>query len=97
MPKPKRQKHVSNSESENSMNNDDIDILKKVTLLGILNRKPEETLKDIQVMLVNTGMYDMKEAKQIFKKLKAENYLLDGELTLKGMTAAKEAEALFKQ
>jgi len=79
------------------MNEDDIDILQKVTLLGILNKKPDETLKDIQVMLVGTGMYDMKEAKQIFKKLKAEKYLLDGELTLKGLTAAKEAEALFKQ
>jgi len=79
------------------MNNDDIEILKKVTLLGILNRRPEESLKDIQVMLVNTGMYDMKEAKQIFKMLKAEKFLLEGELTLKGMTAAKEAEAMFKQ
>jgi hypothetical protein len=79
------------------MNTEDNDILKKVTLLGILNRKPDETLKDIQVMLVGTGMYDMKEAKQIFKQLKAEKYLLDGELTLKGMTAAKEAEAMFKQ
>ncbi|QOR62651.1 hypothetical protein ACM66Z_04065 [Sulfurovum sp. ST-21] len=79
------------------MNADDIDILKKVTLLGIMNKKPDETLKDIQVMLVATGMYNMKEAKQIFKQLKAEKYLMDGQLTLKGLTGAKEAEALFKQ
>lgn len=79
------------------MNADDMDILKKVTLLGIMNKKPDETLKDIQVMLVATGMYNMKEAKQIFKQLKAEKYLIDGQLTLKGLTGAKEAEALFRQ
>jgi len=79
------------------MNADDIDILKKVTLLGIMNKKPGETLKDIQVMLVATGMYNMKEAKQIFKQLKAEKYLMGGQLTLKGLTGAKEAEVLFRQ
>ena len=79
------------------MNSDDIELLQQVTLLGILNKKSDETLKDVQVMLVGTGMYDMKEAKQIFKKLKAEKYLVDGALTLKGLTAAKEAEAIFKQ
>jgi len=79
------------------MNSDDIELLQQVTLLGILNKKSDETLKDVQVMLVGTGMYDMKEAKQIFKKLKAEKYLVDGALTLKGLTAAKEAEAMFKQ
>ncbi len=79
------------------MNSDDIELLQQVTLLGILNKKSDETLKDVQVMLVGTGMYDMKEAKQIFKKLKAEKYLVEGALTLKGLTAAKEAEAIFKQ
>ncbi len=79
------------------MNSDDTELLQQVTLLGILNKKPDETLKDVQVMLVGTGMYDMKEAKQIFKKLKAEKYLVDGALTLKGLTAAKEAEGIFKQ
>ena len=79
------------------MNEDDIDILKKVTLLGILNKKPDETLNDIQVMLVDTGMYTMKEAKQIFKMLKDEKSLVNGELSVKGITEAKAAEAMFKQ
>ncbi|WP_294951347.1 hypothetical protein [Sulfurovum sp.] len=79
------------------MNNDDIDLLKKVTLLGIMKKKPDETLNDVTVMLVDTGMYDMKEAKQILKVLKAEKYLADGQLTLKGITEAKAAEAMFKQ
>ena len=79
------------------MNEDDIDILKKVTLLGILNKKPDETLNDIQVMLVDTGMYTMKEAKQIFKTLKDEKSLVNGELSVKGLTEAKAAEEMFKQ
>jgi hypothetical protein len=79
------------------MNADDIDILKKVTLLGIYKKKPDETLNDVRVMLVDTGMYDMKEAKQIFKTLKEEHYLLDGALTLKGITEAKAAEEMFHQ
>jgi hypothetical protein len=79
------------------MNADDIDILKKVTLLGIYKKKPDETLNDVRVMLVDTGMYDMKEAKQIFKALKEEHYLLDGALTLKGITEAKAAEEMFRQ
>ena len=79
------------------MNIDDIELLKQVTLLGIMKKKPEETLNDVMVMLVDTGMYSMKEAKQIFKELKADKYLVDGQLTLKGITEAKVAEAMFKQ
>ncbi|KYJ87572.1 hypothetical protein [Sulfurovum riftiae] len=79
------------------MNEEDIDILKKVTLLGILNKKPDESLSDVQAMLVDTGMYTMKEAKQIFKMLKEEKSLVNGELSVKGITEAKAAEEMFKQ
>ena len=48
-------------------------------------------------MLVDTGMYDVKESKKIFKLLKDEKYIIDGVLSLKGITTAKEAEILFKQ
>ncbi|MCF6205686.1 MAG: hypothetical protein L3J47_02160 [Sulfurovum sp.] len=79
------------------MNSEEHEVLKQVTLLGILKRKPDESLDEVRAMLVDTGMFTMKEAKQIFKELKAQKYLLDGQLTLKGLTAAKEAEAMFKQ
>jgi len=79
------------------MTNDERTLLRQVTLLGILKKKPDESLNDVMVSLVDTGMYTMKEAKRIFKELKAEKYLLEGQLTLKGITAAKEAEAMFKQ
>jgi len=77
------------------MNEDDI--IKKVTLLGILKKKPDETLNDVMLMLVDTGMYEMKEAKQVFKELKAGQYISNGQLTLKGITVAKETEQEFKQ
>ena len=79
------------------MNEEDKQLLKQVTLLGIMNRKPDETLDEVMHMLVGTGMYSLKEAKRIFKELKADKYLVDGHLTLKGLTEAKAAEAMFKQ
>ena len=79
------------------MTPEDNKILKQVTLLGIYKKKPDESLNDVRVSLVDTGMYTMKEAKQIFKELKDEGYLLDGALTLKGLSAAKEAEEMFRQ
>ncbi len=79
------------------INEEDKQLLKQVTLLGIMNRKPDETLDEVMHVLVGTGMYTLKEAKGIFKELKADKYLLDGQLTLKGLTEAKAAEAMFKQ
>jgi polyhydroxyalkanoate synthesis regulator phasin len=79
------------------MKNDENEILKQVTLLGILKKRPDETLEEVMHMLVDTGMYTLKEAKKIFKTLKNEKYLVEGQLSLKGITAAKEAEAIFKQ
>jgi len=76
---------------------EELDIIKKVTLLGILKKQPDETLNDVMLMLADTGMYELKEAKQVFKELKAEQYLSNGQLTLKGITAAKAAELEFKQ
>ncbi|RRS31445.1 MAG: hypothetical protein P794_04095 [Epsilonproteobacteria bacterium (ex Lamellibrachia satsuma)] len=79
------------------MKSEELDIIKKVTLLGILKKQPDETLNDVMLMLADTGMYELKEAKQVFKELKAEQYLSNGQLTLKGITAAKAAELEFKQ
>jgi len=33
------------------------DILHRVTLLGILKKKPDESLEDVMEMLIDTGMY----------------------------------------
>jgi len=77
---------------------DEDKIVEKVCLLALLKKRPNETLKDIQAMLVDTGMFDMKECKRVFKELKAEQYISQtNALTLKGIMEAKDAEEMFKQ
>ena len=75
----------------------EVDLIKKVTLLGIYKKEPDESLNDVMKMLADTGMYDLKEAKQVFKELKAEQFISNEQLTMKGIMVAKAAEEEFKQ
>ena len=73
-------------------------VVERVCLLALMKKQPEETLLDIQKMLVETGMFEMKECKEVFKTLKEEQYISeDGGLTMKGVIEAKVAEEMFKQ
>ena len=76
------------------MNEEDIN--KRVFLLAILKKDPEESLADVTKSLVNTGMFDLKEGKQTLKELKKAQYIVNEQLTLKGITIAQAAEAEFK-
>ncbi|APW66373.1 MULTISPECIES: hypothetical protein [Arcobacteraceae] len=73
-----------------------MDINEKILLLAILKKKDDETLMDIVVTLENTQLFSLKEGKKLLKKLKTEEYITDGLLTLKGNLIAKEVEAEFK-
>ena len=76
----------------------DENVVERVCLLAVMKKEPEETLADIQKMLVDTAMFDMKGCKKVFKMLKEEQYISkDGGLTLKGVMEAKVAEEMFKQ
>lgn len=75
----------------------DENIIERVCLLALMKKETDETLKDIQKMLVETGMFDMKECKQVFKMLEEGQYISDGQLTMKGVMEAKLAEEMFKQ
>jgi len=76
----------------------DENVVERVCLLAVMKKQPEETLPDIQKMLVDTAMFDMKECKKVFKMLKEEQYITeDGGLTMKGVMEAKVAEEMFKQ
>ncbi len=76
----------------------DENVVERVCLLALMKKEPDETLKDVQKMLVETGMFDMKECKDVFKMLKKEQYISeDGGLTMKGVMEAKIAEEMFKQ
>jgi len=73
-------------------------VVERVCLLALMKKEPEEVLSDIQKMLVETGMFEMKECKEVFKKLKDEQYIsATGGLTMKGVMEAKAAEEMFKQ
>ena len=73
-------------------------VVERVCLLALMKKEPDETLSDIQNMLVETGMFDMKECKEVFKQLQNEQYIsVEGSLTMKGVMEAKLAEEMFKQ
>ena len=72
-------------------------VVERVCLLALMKKEPEETLGDVQKMLVETGMFEMKECKEVFKMLKEEQYLSNDKLTMKGVMEAKVAEEMFKQ
>ncbi len=77
---------------------DEENIIERVCLLAMLKKEQTENIKDVQLMLVETGMFEMKECKQVFKSLKEDNYISsNNQLTLKGITEAKKAEEMFKQ
>ena len=75
----------------------DENVVERVCLLALMKKEPDETLKDVQAMLVETGMFNMKECKEMFKMLKEEQYISDGKLTMKGVMEAKVAEEMFRQ
>ncbi len=73
-----------------------MDINEKILLLAILKKKDDESLMDIVATLENTQLFSLKEGKRLLKKLKSEEYLTDGFLTLKGDLIAKQVEQEFK-
>jgi hypothetical protein len=76
----------------------DENVVERVCLLAVMKKEPTETLKDVQHMLVDTGMFDMKECKSLFKRLKEEEYLSQsGSLTMKGLLQAQKAQEMFQQ
>jgi len=73
-------------------------VVERVCLLALMKKELDETLADIQKMLVETGMFEMKECKSVFKMLKDEQYIsADAGLTMKGVMEAKLAEEMFRQ
>jgi len=79
------------------MGGGELDILHRVTLLGVLKKQPDETLDEVREMLVETGMYDAAEAKKVFQALRDAGYIVGEALSLSGLHLAKKAEQVFKQ
>jgi hypothetical protein len=77
-----------------SLNEEEIE--KWVFLLAIYKKMPDESLMDVTKSLANTGMFDLKRGKEILKELKREQYIINDQLTIKGIAVAIEAEDEFK-
>ncbi len=73
-----------------------MEIEDRVLLLGIYKRQEGESLKDILLMLEETGLFRLKEGKQRLKKLKNEGYIDDDRLSITGVKKAQEIEQEFK-
>lgn len=75
---------------------EELDIVKRVFLLAVSKREEGETMQETMESLVNTGMLDMKEAKQVLAALRASKHIVDDNLSMTGVMVANAAEQEFK-
>ena len=68
----------------------------RVFLLAIYKKQDNETVQDVIEVMVNAGLFDMKNGKKSLKELKKLNYVLENGLTMLGISKAKEVELEFK-
>ena len=80
---------MSNTSFENNMD-------LRVFLLAIYKKQDNETVQDVIEVMVNAGLFDMKNGKKSLKELKKLNYVLENGLTMLGISKAKEVELEFK-
>jgi len=76
---------------------EELDIVKRVFLLAVSKREEGESMKDTLITLVNTGMFEMKEAKQVLAELRDAKYIVGDNLSMTGVIEADKAEKEFKQ
>lgn len=76
----------------------DIDLLKKVSLLAILKKRDSETIDDVMETLMDTNMFlSRDEAEKVFRELRDSNHIVGDNLSMIGIIEAKRAEEEFKQ
>ena len=76
---------------------EELDIIKRVFLLAIAKREEGESMQTTMEALVNTGMFDMKEAKEVLAELRASQHIVGENLSMMGVMVANSAEQEFKQ
>ena len=72
-----------------------LDIFHAVTLLGIYKKEHSESLEDVKLTLMETGMYPKEQADEVFAQLLEWGYITDAGLTFVGVAAARQAEQEF--
>jgi len=73
-----------------------MDINKKVLLLAIAKKQPDESLEEVLAMLENAHVFRRKEGKRLLRELKSEALVNESGLTPKGALVAKEVEEEFR-
>ena len=76
---------------------EELTIEKRVFLLAISKREEGESMNSILSMLVDTGMFDLKEGKKVLSELRDTNYVVGENLSMTGVIEADKAEKEFKQ
>ncbi len=71
-------------------------IEERVFLLAIYKKRESESLKDIILILENSGLFTFKEGKKLLKGFKQNGFIEGENLTFIGMQKAKEADLEFK-
>jgi len=71
------------------------EIEKKVMLLKMLLKEPDETMQDILEALVNTKMFTMQEAKKHLEELRDRGFVSGDALTMLGVNEAQKAKEEF--
>jgi len=74
---------------------EEVDIVKRVFLLAILTKEEDETLTEVTKSLVNTGMFELEEGARILQELKNDHYIVDEQLSFKGIAIAQAAKQEF--
>ena len=62
----------------------------------MLTREKDESMYDVVASLANTGMFTLQEGKEIQQELERDGYIVNEQLSVKGMMSAKKAESEFK-
>jgi hypothetical protein len=76
---------------------EELEIEKRVFLLAVSKREEGESMDDVLKMLVETGMFDLKEGKTHLVELQNSNFIVGENLSMTGVIEADKAEKEFKQ
>jgi hypothetical protein len=73
----------------------DLSIEERVFLLAIYTKEPKESLTEVLHSLVNTGMFSKKRGKKVLQMLEEKKFVVDKQLSFKGVAEAKKAKEEF--
>lgn len=77
------------------MSLNEADVEKKVMLLKLLLKESDESIDELLKALVNTGMFELDRAKELYKELENDGYINNEDLTMIGDIEARKAKEEF--